>query len=483
MTELLQEKLAEPNDDEKQYDSKDRPTEAPKEMKLSGEGETTVPEQDLRNSLRIIFANRNYTVLITTSWIFSTFTFLGSYFILYLRALGWEVIVIGVVLSVTTGISAFVRMVGGYYGDTANRKRIAVGAQLVYAIYYIAIGIFADFWLVIAAILLLSIQDLFRSGSSAFFMENVPKEHGGLALSLFTAGRGFSIISLVLFGFLQPVLGFPETFRLLYFIAGLFLLISSTARAYLLTPTTVVKEESRKTILTDFLHQNRKAAGLLVAAIPGLLTVAIIDTISDSFFKTVALIYANEVLEIDLAGINLILIFQLLLIVPLVLKLGRISDRSGIKRAALIVYSVMPISAGMLFIAPYFPNVAPLDLVLAADSISPGLGVIFTTPFIAIVMKYVNDTLWWALIIILIRKRLPKTDTSKILSIFRVIVYIMSAIGPAIAGAIYTYLNPQSTFLVVFFLNILILAAIALGPFGNENENSTSTIIASEKQD
>ncbi len=481
MTELLQEKLAEPNDDEKQYDSKDRPTEAPIEMKLSGEGETTVPEQNLRNSLRVIFANRNYTVLLTTMWIFSTFTFLGSYLNLYLRALGWEVIVIGGVLSLAAGISTVFRLVGGYYGDVGNRKRIAVGAQLVYAIYYVAIGIFADFWLVIAAILLLSIQDLFRSGSSAFFMENVPKEHGGLALSLFTAGRGFSIISLVLFGFLEPVLGFPETFRLLYFVTGLFLLVSSAARAYFLTPITVVKEKSDKPIITEFLHQNRKAAGLLVAAIPGLLTIAIIDTISDSFFKTVAFIYANEVLEIDLAGINLMLIFQLLLIVPLVLKMGRMSDRSGIKRTAMIVYSVMPISAGMLFIAPYFPYIAPPELVLAADSIAPGLGVIFTTPFIAIVMKYVNDTLWWALIIILIRKRLPKTDTSKILSIFWVIVYIMSALGPVIAGIIYTYLNPQTTFLVIFVLNILLLAAIALGPFGNGDENSTITITENDE--
>jgi MFS family permease len=481
LTELLQEKLADPNDNEQQDDSKDRLTEDTLEMKISDEGEITVPEQDFRTSLRVIFANRNYTILLTTSWIFSTFNFLSSYFNLYLRALGWEIFVIGVVLSFSAGISALTRLIGGYYGDVANRKRVAVYAQLVYAIYYILIGLVADFWLVIAAVLFLSIQDLFRSGSSAYFMENVPKKEGGLAISLFTAGRGFSIISLVAFGFLEPMIGFPETFRLLYFTAGLFMIVASAARAYLLTSIETVQEKSEKPIIREFFYQNAKAAKLLVAAIPGLLTVAIIDTISDSFFKTVALIYANEVLSIDFAGINLMLIFQLILIVPLVLKIGRVSDRSGIKRAALVVYSVMPISAGLLFIAPYFPYIAPYDFYLAANSIASGLGVIFTTPFIAIVMKYVNDTLWWALIIILIRKRLPKTDTSKILSIFWVIIYIMGSLGPVLAGAIYTFLTPQSTFLIIFILNILILAAIALGPFGNGDTDSVSETIIEEQ--
>ena len=157
------------------------------------------------------------------------------------------------------------------------------------------------------------------------------------------------------------------------------------------------------------------------------------------------------------------------------MKVGRISDQRGIKRAALLVYSVMPISAGLLFIAPYFRYLAPYEFVLITESFVPGLGVIYTTPFIAIVIKYVNDTLWWALIIILIRKRLPKTDTAKILSIFWVIVYIMGSLGPALAGTIYTFLDPQSTFLVIFILNVLILGAIALGPFGNEETDSTQT--------
>lgn len=467
MTELLQEEPATP--EKNAYDCKhhQKPTRA--ETKTKDEGVITVPEQDLQTSLRTIFSNKNYTVFLTTAWVLSTFNYLGSYLNLYLRALGWDVLTIGIVLSISAAFSSVFRLIGGYMGDAVDRKKIAYAAFFVTALYYIGIGIFYEFWVVIALILFISLQDLFRSGSSAYIMDNVPKEQSGFALSLFTAGRGLSIISLIVFGFAEPLMGFSESFRFMYFVAGLFLLVSTGVRVYFLDSSSQLQERSDKNLISEFFSQNRKAAALLITAIPGLISVVVLDTISDSLFKTVALIYANEELAIDIAGINLILIFQLLLSVPLILKMGRVSDRKGVKRAAIVVYSLMPVSAALLFIAPIFPYVVPADFALYFDGYAPGLGVIFSTAFVGIVMKYLNDALWWSLIIILIRKRLPQTDTSKILSIFWVIVYILSSIGPAIAGTIYTYLNPQATFLAVFILNVLILISIARGPFGNDN--------------
>jgi len=476
VTELLQEKPDSSKETENLNDCMHERKDAKSEMKIIDEGVITVPEQDLRTSLRTIFSNKNYTVFLTTAWVFSTFNHLSSYFNLYLRALGWDVLLIGVVLSISAIFSSIFRLVGGYMGDAVDRKKIAFLAHFTLALYYIAIGIFLEFWVVIAAILMYSIHDLFRSGSSAYIMDNVPKEHSGFALSLFTAGRGLSIIALIVFGFVEPLIGFSEAFRFMFFVTGLCLLVSSAARAFLLDSSSQHQKRTDKKIISEFFSQNRKAAALLITAIPGLISVVVLDTISDTLFKTIALIYANEELSIGIAGINLILVFQLLISVPLLLKMGRVSDRKGVKRVAIVVYSVMPVSAALLFIAPIFPYVLPLDMVTAIGAYAPGWEVVFSTAFVAIVMKYLNDALWWALIIILIRKRLPQTDTAKILSIFWVIVYILSSVGPAVAGLIYTFLNPQATFLVVFVLNILILFAIAKGPFGNNNSERTQEI-------
>ncbi len=470
MTELFQEEESESRKADNEQIQK--LFQVTNKLEPADEGDTTTPEQSLRASLQTIFANKNYRTFLATAWVLSTFNYLSSYFNLYLRAIGWEVFVIGVVLSVVSVFSSIFRLSGGYLGDIVDRKKIAVSAFFVLSIYYILIGIFLDFWILVMTLLFYSVHDLFRSGSSAYIMENVPKEHGGFALSLFTAGRGLSIISLVVFGFLEPIIGFPETFRVLYIVAGVSLFISSAVRAYFLDPSIQRQEKSQRPLFREFYYQNRKAVGLLLTAIPGLISIVVLDTISDSLFKTVALIYANEVLAIDIAGINLILVFQLLISVPLLLKMGRVSDRRGVKSAAIVVYSVMPISAALLYFAPIFPVIAPLEVINAANLLFPSLGVIFTTPFVAIVMKYVNDSLWAALVLILIRKRLPQTDTAKILSIFWVVVYILSSVGPVIAGAIYTFLVPSLVFLVVLVMNLLILIAIAKGPFGNDNTNS-----------
>jgi hypothetical protein len=93
----------------------------------------------------------------------------------------------------------------------------------------------------------------------------------------------------------------------------------------------------------------------------------------------------------------------------------------------------------------------------------PGLGAIFTVPFVAIVLKYVNDLLWWVVLITMIQKSLPRTDTAKMLACFWFTVYVVRAIGPIIAGLVFQYSSPVFLFVIVFFMNLLILGLIHRG--------------------
>ena len=166
------------------------------------------------------------------------------------------------------------------------------------------------------------------------------------------------------------------------------------------------------------------------------------------------------------------LLATLILSVPLLLKVGRLSDKRGIKRAALLTYGMMPVSAALLIIAPIIPIWVPESWYLMVENIAPGFGVLFTTAFVAIVMKFTNDTIWWLVVLSLIRKNLPTQDTAKILSIFWVVVYICSSVGPILAGAMFTYLEPNVLFMVILVLNLIILIAIGSGRLGeNQKEN------------
>ncbi|MBY8998441.1 MAG: MFS transporter, partial [Candidatus Thorarchaeota archaeon] len=130
----------------------------------------------LIDSLRTIFSWRNYSVYLATSWIFTAFSYMGSFFNLYLyEELHWGYLLIGTVLSFISAISAISRLIGGYVGDVSNRKYLSVVSMLMLAVYNLIMGIFVEFTWIIIALLFFSTMDVFKGGSTAFIMDNIPK--------------------------------------------------------------------------------------------------------------------------------------------------------------------------------------------------------------------------------------------------------------------------------------------------------------------
>jgi len=414
-----------------------------------------------RQSFRDIFSWRNYTVYLLTAWTFNAMAALWSFFNLYLRTLQWEFITIGTTLSVVAMVSVFARLIGGYVGDVVDRKKLAVVAMLLTASYFLIIGLFTDFSYVVIGLIILGMNDVAIGGSSAYIMDNIPSKHSGLALSLFMVGRSLGTVTILVFLIIEPILGFAETFRRMYLLTGVFLLICAAARAYYLDPNPQKGRVEGTPLWKDFVAENRQAIGILVRMMPGVLIVVIIDALSDSLFGFGALIYTNEILGVSYRGIAIMMFVYLAILIPLLLKTGRMSDTKGARGTALAVYIFMPICAGLLLVAPIFPQWAPDWLIIATEARMEGLGVIFTTPFLAIVIKMVNDVLWYTILLALIRKRIPRKDTAKILAMFWAVVYLCQSIGPLIGGVIFTYFEQSYLFVIVLGLNFLILGALA----------------------
>ncbi|NOR38211.1 MAG: MFS transporter [Candidatus Thorarchaeota archaeon] len=414
-----------------------------------------------RQSLKDIFSWRNYTVYLLTAWIFNAMAALWSFFNLYLRTLQWDFMTIVAALSAVALVSVFARLIGGYVGDVIDRKKLAVVAMLMTAVYSLIIGLFTDFSFVFIGLIILGMNDIAKGGASAYIMDNIPSKHSGLALSLFMVGRSLGTVTILVFLIIEPILGFAEAFRHLYLLTGVFLLICAAARAYYLDPNPQKGRVEGTPLWKDFVTENRQAIGILVRMMPGVLVVVIIDSLSDSLFEFGALIYTNEILGVSYQGIAIMMFVYLVILTPLLLKTGRMSDTTGARRAALTVYIFMPICAGLLLIAPIFPQWAPEWMIVAADARMEGLGVIFTTPFLAIVIKMVTDILWYTILLALIRKRIPRKDTAKILAMFWAVVYLCQSIGPLIGGIVFTYAEQYYLFVIVLGLNLLILGALA----------------------
>jgi MFS family permease len=322
-------------------------------------------------------------------------------------------------------------------------------------------GIFVEFSWIIIALLFFSTMDVFKGGSTAYIMDNIPKKHSGLGISFFSAGRVFGIVTLSVFVILTQIMDFGTSLRLMFLTGGLFLVGASIVRTVFLEGKAPEVKREGVSLVRFFIQDNKRAAGLLFKAVPGMIVIVIFDALSDSLFRFGAYIYIFEEVKIEIPGIILMTLITILVSVPLLLGTGRLSDRRGERKTSLMVYSMMPICALLLLIAPIFPYWAPRSVINQAESLFIGLGAVFSTPFLALVMKAVNDAVWNLLLLTIIQKNLPSRDTSKILGVFWFFVYLFASIGPYFGGIVFHYFGQGYLFIIILFLNLIILGWIA----------------------
>jgi MFS family permease len=463
-------KLIQRSDERSEIDLDDEPDLLAGQKPI--EIDDTIEERPgLMESIRAVFSWRNYSVYLSTAWTFTAFSYMGLFFNLYFLDLyPGRYVQLGSILSVTNAVASISRLGGGYVGDVANRKHLSVIAMFMMAIYNLILGIFIEFTWILIALMFLSTMEVFKGGSSAFIMDNIPKEHSGLGLSLFQIGKVLGIVTLSVFVILTPILGFGPSLRLMFLIGGLFLIIASIARAILLEGKTPELKRDSISLPRAFYQDNKRAVGILLKMVPGLVVVIIIDSLSDALFRFGSYIYINEEVGIEIPGLIVMSLVTIMISVPLLLGAGRLSDRYDVKKLALLVYSVVPISAILLYVSPIIPYWAPISTINGAESVMVGLGAIFSTPFLAIIMKSVNDSVWILLLLIIIKKNLPRQDTSKILSVFWFIVWMCASIGPYVGGVVFEYFYQGDLFLVVLVLNLLILGWITSQGLVKEGE-------------
>jgi MFS family permease len=292
-------------------------------------------------------------------------------------------------------------------------------------------------------------------------MDNIPKRHSGLGISLFSAGRVFGIVTLGVFVILSQPDNFGVALQSMFLLGGVFLTFSAIARAILLKGSAPVAKREGVSLFRSFFQENKRALSMLLKAVPGMIAIVILDSLSDALFKFGSYLYIYDQVQIKIPGLTLMTIVTIIVSVPLLLGSGRFSDRRGERKTALLVYSLMPLCALLLLISPIFPYWVPEFVRNQADSVFNGLGAIFSTPFVALVLKSVNDSVWYLLLLTIIQKNLPRRDTAKILSVFWFIVYLLSSIGPFVGGFLFQYFYQGYLFVVVFVLNLIILGWIA----------------------
>jgi len=414
-------------------------------------------------AVRRTVSNKNFTIFLLTAWIYSSLQVVNRYFPLYLRDVGLTYIMVGVLVSLLTGVSLIGEFVSGYLADNYDRRKLASITMAINGIGYFIIAFSGDILIMAIGFMMFGISSFTGKGGTAYIMEQIDRRHGGVAVSLFTLGTVFGLIPLFVVGVL---LNFGNEFlvvmRTMFVVSGVAYMICAFIRIKWLDSTDPGKRAAKsENVVRDFISENIRSIKLLARVFPVFIAVFCIDALSDTFYGFANLYYVNETLGFGIGDINLMLLLTLTFSIPLTLYLGKLFDKYGGKKLTLTVYSVMPIAIGLLIVAQHVPYIAPVSWLAVADSIYPGLSVLFSLAFIATAIKSINDVLWMSVINTYIQKSLPRQDLGKMLSLTAVFVLSIVTFGQIPAGVIYELFQGIPLLIMALGLNFVILYILA----------------------
>ncbi|MGY5874405.1 MAG: MFS transporter [Candidatus Thorarchaeota archaeon] len=415
-------------------------------------------------AVKKLTSNRNWTVFLATVWIYSSMVVMYEYFTLYFRDIGISYILTGTLFSIMFTINIAGNFISGYLVDNYDRRNLSVITMIIPGIFFLIISLTTEVVFIALAMLIGGIGSLSTGSGEAYQMQQVDREFSGVAQSMFRLGTSLGLIPLYLFALMLDLgMSFITVMQIILFVAGILNLICAVIRVTGLEQLPLPKRKIQSDrLLKDFISENIRGLRLLLRVFPIFIVIICIDALSDSLYSFAKNYYVNETLGFGYVEINLMILITLAFSVPLALVVGRVFDKRGGQGLTLAVYSLMPISIYLLIVSQNVRYIAPIDWILALDSIYPGLSVICSLAFIATAMKAVNDILWATILASYIQRSLPRSDFGKMLSLSSVLVSVFVALGPIPAGIIYTNWQGLPLLVIIMIINFVILIILAV---------------------
>ncbi len=406
-------------------------------------------ESNLEKAKRL-FKNRNFAILIVTYWATGIFQPVLGYLNLYMHEEGLSYITIGILLSIYSAIALLAKWIGGHIADNYDRRLQSAISMFLAGIGPFIIAFARDDFVLALGYLSFTLVYFFSSGSTAFIMENVPKENSGFGMSMFSYRKVFNVIGLSFLGLLFAIsVSFVASMQIALVLEGIVFFILGAIRLFGLKPLNKRLERKKFSLTSGF--------KIFFATMPVIMVIAFLDAVSDTMFQFVYLFYMRYELNISVSVINAAFILAAVLVGPLSTKLGKAMDISPSSKLLAKVYSLMPVSLGLLIVASRFTYILPNVLIDDIIHFFAPLDLIFQTGFIAIVLKFINDTLWYSLLFMSVKRYAPRLDSGKILSAYAILVQAPNILLNSVLGVVYTYIGGLLLILTCLAINIVIL--------------------------
>ena len=168
-------------------------------------------------NLKIVFRSRNYIIILFTNYTGSIFLAAWIYLNLYFRDVGISYYEIGLADAWMMFLGFFAIMLGGYTADRfiPIRKYMAAFNMFFLVIASFLIPFVTNFTGLLVVWTIFGFSQFCRSSIDPITFESLPPEQMGTGISLFTLGGVFSIIGLIIIGFLINN-GFKEGMKIFW---------------------------------------------------------------------------------------------------------------------------------------------------------------------------------------------------------------------------------------------------------------------------
>lgn len=238
---------------------------------------------------------------------------------LYLYHLGINLINIGIIIAVTVVAQSITKMIAGSYVDSYNRKRVMLVGGIIMALANLSLVFFTSelFFMIRGAIGGIG-WSIYHPAHLSYAWEISKKAQLATYGAVRSIYRHLGIIAApILGGAIIYFLGFKALFYTSFFIALIYM--------YIIGLLTERKHANKIPSISEIVDNYRD---IVITRGFGLLS--IIKLIQSSFYliwRTFILIYLNTVVGYDFWQAGLIIMGTSLVILPLQLPVGRLSDR------------------------------------------------------------------------------------------------------------------------------------------------------------
>ena len=322
------------------------------------------------------FIRGNFLIIII-GWLITDFTaeMAGTYYPLYIQALGGTVATVGLIGSISSVIRALVGFPGGYLADKYGRKRLITSMTFLVSFAFLFYAFAPNWQTILLGAIIRNLCYIYLPAFDAMVMDSLPSERRGM---------GYSIINLItlvsttpsplIAGLLYLKFGLTTTTRIGYVFVMVSFMIAGLLRLRLKETMKEAPQIDRKELLRSFAGARVFVEGIKVwKEVPRtaltLLIISFIFGIPNAMSNVVLVFWVTRDRGFSLVDLSLCLTLLSICMILFSLPIGKLVDKFGKKKPLLLAYILLALTMPLLLYGDFFKILIGLPFIGLHDII------------------------------------------------------------------------------------------------------------------